>query len=175
MNNINITVNLSQEDRLRIDKLNTNLTILKAALGAVIGHLEGVNAANEKKGLIQTEVVEEVIHVPGPTSFPHIPVLNIPEKPIADAQQAQEAPQEVVEEQTPTTTENAQNEPQEVETATPAPTVTKQDILQKVIALCGKGKKAEAKDIITTYADSVSDLPDSALTEVWDKLTALEM
>ncbi len=76
----------------------------------------------------------------------------------------QEAPEPVEEEQTPQETETVQNEP----------TVTKQDILQKVIALCGAGKKAETKDIITTYADSVSDLPDSALGEVWAKLTALE-
>lgn len=66
--------------------------------------------------------------------------------------------------------------PQEVSASVvqETPTVTKQDILQKVIALCGIGKKAETKDIITTYADSVSDLPDSALMEVWNKLIALE-
>ena len=81
-----------------------------------------------------------------------------------DTETPQEAPQEVEDEQTPQETETVQNES----------TVTKQDILQKVIALCGAGKKAEAKDVITTYADSVSDLPDSALVEVWDKLTALE-
>lgn len=146
----NITIALDVEDRIRIDKLNTNLTILNAALGAVIGHLEGVNAANEKKGLIHTEVVEEVIHVPGQVSI--------------DEQTPQEAPQEVVEEQTPSAPETVQNEP----------TVTKNDIQQKVIALVGKGKKAEVRDIITTYADNVSGLPDSTLIEVWDKLIALE-
>lgn len=135
----NITLNWSAEDRARIDKL--------------IGLLEGLNAAAEAKGLVETKVVEEVILEP--------------ETP-------QEASQEVVEEQTPTEPEKAQDEPQEAKTEAPAPTVTKQDILQKVIALCGAGKKAEAKDIITTYADSVSDLPNSALVEVWDKLTALE-
>jgi hypothetical protein len=80
-----------------------------------------------------------------------------------------------MEEQTPIETENAQNEPTEEETAAPVQNVSRQDILQKVIALCGAGKKAEAKDIITTYADSVSDLPESTLAEVWDKLTALEV
>lgn len=137
----NITINLSAEDRARIDTLNT-------ALGMLISHLEGVNAANEAKGLIETKEVDEVIYTPDTA-----------------AETPAEAPQEVVEEQTPPAEEIAQDEP----------TVTKQDILQKVIELCGKGKKAEAKNIITTYADSVSDLPDSALTEVWDKLTALEV
>lgn len=86
------------------------------------------------------------------------------ETPETATETAQKAPQPVEEVETPQETETAQNEP----------TVTKQDILQKVIALCGAGKKAEAKDVITTYANSVSDLPESALAEVWDKLTALE-
>lgn len=140
----NITLNWSAEDRARIDKL--------------IGLLEGLNVAAEAKGLIERKVVEEIIYEPDEN----------------EAEQPQEAPQEVIEEQTPPETENVPDEPTEEETAAPVPTVSKQDILQKVIALCGAGKKAEAKDIITTYADSVSDLPDSTLADVWDKLTALE-
>lgn len=88
-------------------------------------------------------------------------LLNPPKKA---TEMPQDAPQEVKQVQTPLVVEKAKDEPK----------VTKQDILQKVIALCGAGKKAETKDIITTYADSVSDLPDSALIEVWDKLIALE-
>lgn len=159
----NITISLDVEDRIRIDKLNTNLTILNAALGAVIGHLEGVNAANEKKGLIQTVEVDEVIHVPGQVS--------IDEEARTDLwdtrglhQEPQDAPEPVEVVTTPPAEENAQDES----------TVTKQDIQQKVIELVGRGKKAEVRDIITTYADNVSGLPDSTLNEVWDKLIALE-
>lgn len=160
----NITIALDVEDRIRIDKLNTNLTIINAALGAIIGHLEGVNAANEAKGLIHTEVVEEVIHVPGQVSIDE-----------ETAQEPAEAPQEVVEEQTtPPAPETVQDEPQEGKDDEPAPTVTKQDIQQKVIELVGKGMKAAVRDIITTYADNVSGLPDSTLNEVWRKLIALE-
>ncbi|MBO7275502.1 MAG: hypothetical protein J6V15_03925 [Clostridia bacterium] len=151
MNNINIALDV--EDRIRIDKLNTNLTILNAALGAVIGHLEGINAANEKKGLITTEEVEEVIHVPGQVSIDE-----------ETAQEPQEAHEPV---------EDVQPLPITV-TVKDEPTVTKQDIQQKVIELVGKGWKAAVRDIITTYADNVSGLPDSTLVEVWDKLTALE-
>lgn len=86
------------------------------------------------------------------------------ETPAEATETPQEAPAPVEQEQTPPAVVEAKDEPK----------VTKQDILQKVIALCGAGKKAETKDIITTYADSVSDLPESALVEVWDKLTALE-
>lgn len=133
MNDINITVNLAQEDRIRVDRL--------------IGLLEGLTVAAQSANLIEPKVVEEVIY-----------------EPETEAEMPQEAPQEVVEEQTPPAPEIAQDKP----------TVTKQDIQQKVITLVGKGKKAEVKDIITTYADSVSALPDDTLTEVWDKLTALE-
>ena len=119
----NITLNWSAEDRLRIDKL--------------IGLLEGLTVAAEAKGLIERKVVEEIIYEPDEN----------------EAEQPQEAPEPVEQEQTPPETENAQDEPTAEETATPAPTVSKQDILQKVIALCGAGKKAEAKDVITTYAD----------------------
>ena len=143
----NITLNWSAEDRARIDKL--------------IGLLEQVVTVAEAQGIVERVTVDED--------------LNIPESTMGQVNETpQEAPEPVEQEQTPQETENAQNEPQAVETEAPAPSVTKQDILQKVIALCGKGKKAEAKDIITTYADSVSDLPNSALVEVWNKLTALE-
>ena len=141
----NITIELCQEDRIRIDTLNR-------ALGILTGQLEGINAALEAKGLIETVEVEEVIHVPGQVSIDE----ETPQEP-------QEAPQEVVEVTTPPAEENAQDEP----------TVTKQDIQQKVIELVGKGKKAEVRDIITAYADNVSGLPDSTLNEVWKNLIAL--
>lgn len=142
----NITIELCQEDRIRIDTLNRGL-------GLIAGLLEGINAANEAKGLIHTEVVDEVIHVPGQVSIDE-----------ETAQEPAEAPQEVVEEQTPPAPETVQDEP----------TVTKNDIQQKVIELVGKGMKAAVRDIITTYADNVSGLPDCTLNEVWDKLIALE-
>lgn len=142
----NITLNWSQEDRLRIDKL--------------IGLLEQVVVAAEAANVIERVTVDEDLNIPGQLTFDE----TVAETPA-------EAPEPVEQEQTPQEPETAQDEPQAVENE---PTVTKQDILQKVIALCGVGKKAEAKDIITTYADSVSDLPESALIEVWDKLIALE-
>lgn len=152
----NITIELCKEDRDRLD-------ILNKALAMLTGQLEGINAALEAKGIIETVVTEEVIHVPGQVSIDELV-----------AQEPQEAPEPVEEVQPLPITVTVLDEPVECDTAAPVPSVTKQDILAKVIELCGKGKKAEAKDVITTYADSVSDLPDSALVEVWDKLVALE-
>lgn len=123
----------------------------------LIGLLEQVVTVAEAANIVERITVDED--------------LNIPE---TVAELPQEAPEPVEQVQTPQEPENAQDEPQEAETTAPVPTVTRQDILQKVIELCGKGKKAEAKDIITTYADSVSDLPESALVEAWDRLIALE-
>lgn len=142
----NITLNWSAEDRARIDKL--------------IALLEQCAASKPAETYVEEVIVEPEDYdtpkgdeIPGQVTV-HELVAEMP----------QEAPEPVEQEQAPQEDETTQNEP----------TVTKQDILQKVIALCGAGKKAEAKDIITTYADSVSDLPDEALAEVWDKLTALE-
>ena len=164
----NITIALDVEDRIRFDKLNTNLTILNAAMSAVISRLEGLTAA------------EEVIHVPGQVSIDE----EATQEPSGSHevcwdtrdlhQEPAEAPEPVEEVQPLPITVTVLDEPQEAETEAPVPNVTKADILAKVIELCGKGKKPEAKDVITTYADSVSDLPDSALIEVWDKLVALE-
>ena len=143
-NNITIITQLSLDDQIRIDKLTTVLTRLAQCL--------------EATGNLQTVTHDEVLI----------------DEPDTVAETPQEAPEPVEQEQTPPEAETPQDEPAEAEEATPAPSVSKQDILQKVIALCGAGKKAEAKDIITTYADSVSDLPECALDEVWGKLIALE-
>jgi hypothetical protein len=143
MNTINIALSqleLCPEDRARIDTLNK-------ALGLLIAQLEGLVAAAESKGLIETQVVEETIYEP--ETAPELP---------------QDTPEEVEQPETQPEPENAQD----------APTVTHEDIRNKYIALCGIGKKDAARDIIKAYADNVPDLPESALPEVLGKLTALE-
>ena len=56
----------------------------------------------------------------------------------------------------------------------PAKTVKLSDIQQKVVALSAAGKKAEVREIVKAYAEKVSGIPADKLSEVWDKLTALE-
>ena len=195
----NITLNWSTEDRLRIDKLIgllEQVVTVAEAKGIVERVIVDEPLDDQVPGQLkfpETGVVparcENCKHLTvhnSPTLYAYCEKTRYSFEPFQTdtrthfcsfcelAETPQEAPEPVEQVQTPQEPENAQDEPQAAETEAPAPTVSKQDILQKVIALCGAGKKAEAKDIITTYADSVSDLPDSALAEVWDKLTALE-
>lgn len=49
------------------------------------------------------------------------------------------------------------------------------DVQRKVVALSQAGKKAAVKDIVTAYGNTkVSDIPEDKLSEVMQKLTALE-
>ena len=144
----NITIELCKEDRDRLD-------IMNKALAMLTGQLEGINTALEARRPVH--VVEVDVDIPDTST-------ELP----------QEAPEPVEEVQPLPITVTVLDEPQEAETEAPVPNVTKNDIQQKVIELVGKGKKAEVRNIITTYADNVSGLPDSTLNEVWARLTALE-
>ena len=75
----------------------------------------------------------------------------------------------------PTTTTPAEEEPTKAENEPQKPTITKEQIKQKVNQLCASSAdKMMVREIIFTYARSISDLPEDKLGEVWDKLTALE-
>jgi hypothetical protein len=67
-------------------------------------------------------------------------------------------------------------EPAPVEPEPAKPSVTLEQIQQKVVKLAAAGKKAEVREIVTTYGAKVSDLKDQPekWDEVWGKLTALE-
>lgn len=62
----------------------------------------------------------------------------------------------------------------------PAPEVpaanpcTKADLSQLVVRLSAAGLKAQVREIITAYADRVSNIPEDKYAEVMSKLTALE-
>ena len=65
------------------------------------------------------------------------------------------------------------------EETTAAPTVTLEQIQQKVVTLAtmaGGTKKVKVREIISAYGAKVSDLKDhpDKWQEVWDRLTALE-
>lgn len=84
-----------------------------------------------------------------------------------------EAPQPVQEEEV-----TADDHPVEDSTPFPEPTVTIEQIQQKVIQLAARGGdvKAKVREVINLYGTKVSDLkeyPDK-WGEVWSKLTALE-
>ena len=75
-----------------------------------------------------------------------------------------------------TTEEEKPAEAQETAPEAPAqPAVTHADIQKKVIELTKAGKKAAVRDAVLAYDNvNVSGIPVDKLTEVWDKLTALE-
>lgn len=56
--------------------------------------------------------------------------------------------------------------------ATPQFTVA--DIQKKTVALCAAGKKPEVREIISSYADRVSQIPADKIDEVMERLIALE-
>lgn len=56
----------------------------------------------------------------------------------------------------------------------PTPTVTKDEIRMKVVALVNAKKKDQVMAIIKAHAASVTDLPEDKLDEVMQKLTELE-
>jgi hypothetical protein len=158
----NITIELCQEDRARLDTLNKALAILT-------GQLEGINAANEAKGLIETKVVEETIYEPEAAQLPGQMSLHE-----LATETPQEAPEEVEQPDTQPEPETAQDEPQAAEEAASKQTYTVEDVRAKAKELTAAGKRAAAKAIVNEYAASITDLPADKCDEVMARLTALE-
>lgn len=71
------------------------------------------------------------------------------------------------------------NEPQAPQTGTPeraAPvqTVDLAEVQRKVVELSAAGHKEKVRDIVKSYAERVSAIPEDKLAEVMSRLTALE-
>lgn len=98
---------------------------------------------------------------------------------MGEAQEAPQPPQEAPKKAEAKKSTPEPEKPQETAQTQPeqaAPTVTLEQIQQKVVQLAAGGKKAEVREIITRYGKKVSDLkehPDK-LPEVWQALIALE-
>jgi predicted DNA-binding protein len=103
---------------------------------------------------------------------------------IANASTPTECPTEATEEpkaEAAPTIQPEEEAPTEAEETTPAeapkPTVTLEQIQQKVVQLAagfGGSKKAKVREIINAYAKKVTDLPEDKWAEVWAQLTAME-
>lgn len=100
-------------------------------------------------------------------------------KAIETAQEPQEAPKA----EAPEITHPVEEESPfpDVPPAAPGeekPAVNIEQIQQKVVQLAAANngaKKAKVREIVNTYARKVSDIPEAKWSEVWDKLTALEV
>ena len=145
-----ITIELCAEDRARLDRLS-------AALEQRVTQEAGI-----------TLEIADPLH-----------------KQLAEAlanTEPQETPKEEPKVETTPTEETPTQSTQEPESDAPAekvePSVTLEQIQQKVVQLAAAGadKKAKAREVISTYGTKVSDLKDKPekWDEVWEKLAALE-
>lgn len=62
---------------------------------------------------------------------------------------------------------------EEKEEAPEVPAVTKDDVRKLFVKLAASGKKEAARDIVTAFASSITDLPDAVVSDVYVKLAAL--
>lgn len=154
-----ITINFSDEDRKRLDRLADALEALLPGLGALAPKLVSTKLpAKEESDPLQQKLTD---------------LLATAEDPM----KAAEKPQEATKPETLATDHPADEEPpfETVELPKKAePTVTRDDIRKKVIALSAAGKKNEVRDIVKSYADSVTTLAEGVLAKVFAELTALE-
>jgi hypothetical protein len=154
-----ITIRLSDDDRARLDKLTAALD----KLAGVVPNCDGC--------------VEAAVRMTQAATTPAEPTEASQENPGATKE-------EPAEKNTPEQNEPAvaavepqeKAEPAPVEPEPAKPSVTLEQIQQKVVKLAAAGKKAEVREIVTTYGAKVSDLKDQPekWDEVWGKLTALE-
>lgn len=153
MNEIKITHELSAEDRKRIDDLTQGL----GYLAGLVSQLVQAGPYREDKDAVQPQEKE----LPQED-----PLSTLPAEVKADAL-AEEHP---VENPFPEVTQEAPAEP---ETKQDVPAVTKDDVRKIFVKLAASGKKEQARDIVTAYASSITDLSDDVVAAVYVKLSTL--
>lgn len=139
-----ITIELCAEDRARLDRLAEALE--KSTHNCEACVKSALEWKESQQDPIQQAVAATLAKVNTPTEEPT------------------EAP----------TTEAAQID---IPAAEEKPTITQDQLQQKVMQLAAANNgalKAKVREIVNTYAQKVSDVPEDKRTEVWDKLTALE-
>lgn len=139
-----ITIELCPEDRERLDKILEALTSHNCAACAEANTEFVAKFVADKLEPIQ----ETAQDAAGATAEEPAPVHTLEPEPATEVKEPAKA--------------------------APEKAVQVEDIKKKVVELTAAGKKAEARAIIMEYADRVSAIPADKLSEVWDKLTALE-
>lgn len=160
-----ITIELCAEDRARIDRLTAAME-RRACDKCVATAIEAMNANHA----VNTETKAE----PDPVQAALAETLSKvsdPVEPTKNTTEAIETPTQATapqEEEKPTEEEPAQAEPTR--------TVTHAELKAKVIQLCAKSQavKEQTRDIVRTYAQTVTEVPEDKVTECYEKLEALE-
>ena len=155
----NITIELCAEDRARLDRLAEALE-RKACDKCVATAMEFAKLRIEPKP--ESDDVQKALA-----------------ETLAKAEEAVEPPKNATEEaesSTPSTTPPEEETTADKEPTQPEPTkkVDREELKAKVIKLCAKGLKEQAKDVVKAYAATVRDIPEDKLTECYEKLDALE-
>ena len=154
-----ITIELCAEDRARLDRLAEAL---------------------EKRNCdqcVETALKFSTLRIaPTPETDPIQEKLA---ETLAKAEEVAETPKNATEEtepSTPTMTPSEEEEPTQEETAQPqsTKTVSRDELKAKVVRLCANGFKAQARDVVKAYAETVRDIPEEKLAECYEKLEALE-
>jgi hypothetical protein len=167
-----ITIELCEEDRARIDRL---IHLGESAIDRLPERI-GISAPDTTHDPIKAKLSVIVANAAKQkTEEPAETTAEAPQEATKAAPPTEDTPPE---EEKPTAAEN--------EPAPTAPSVTLDQIQQKVVQLCAcegvtdadiiKARKAQVREIINLYGTKVSDLKDQPekWAEVWSKLTALE-
>lgn len=157
----NITIELCPEDRARLDRTYAALTRLV--------DLVTLQTNNTELDDIQKQLAETLKNADPAQTAKNAAGEAQAETP-ADTQPTQEA-----------ATAAEPTHPAEADLpwsdAPAAPTVTREQIQQKVVQLsvaANGAKKAKVREVVNLYAKKVSTIPEDKFAEVWGKLTALE-
>lgn len=161
-----ITIELCAEDRARLDRLAEALEKKSCDLC--------VNQALQwqEQILRAKDTAEKKEKEPDP-------IQQKLAETLAKANEPVEAPKNATEEtetSTPPTTPTEEEKPTDEEpTQLPSKkTVGRAELRAKVIELSAKGLKEQTRDIVRTYAQTVTAVPDDKVTECYERLVALE-
>jgi predicted transcriptional regulator len=154
-----ITIELCAEDRARLDRLADALE-RKACDKCVASALEYSKAVHETKAEpdpVQEALAETLSKVSDPVEAP---------KNATEATETSTQPTAPLEEEKPTDEEPV--------APTPTRVVDRAELRAKVIELSAKGFKEQTRDIVRSYAQTVTAVPEDKITECYEKLEALE-
>jgi len=203
MNNITVTVNLSEEDRARLDKIIEALTgsapqatqpqapkipedkdaaqrvtpQTATASGMTMG--EQIKARREELGLTQRDLAGLVGYSNHSTvARVEADEVNLPHSKIVEfAKALQVTPGFLTGWDAPPAPQTATTEPEpapQPEQPDPAPQHTRAELQHLVVSLTSIGKKAEVREIVLAVAPKVSAIPEDRIDEVFGQLKTLE-
>lgn len=167
MNNIIITHELCAEDRARLDRLTAALEALQPpTMHVELPTFKRVDNESDPDQLTLDDIQQKLAETLAKTNDHAEPSKNAPG---------------ATEDETPSTTHVEEEKPTHEEDDLPEqtvePTVTLEQIQQKVVQLAAGNngaKKAKVREIVNAYAKKVSDLPEDKWSEIWSRLTDLE-